>query len=101
MHRALALSDILDNVFLIIADRDPRYRHITGGHVLVQSSLVCKMWSDLALDHLWRHVGLYQLRHLFTALCSRDSASEVEDSVTTFVRTIDCINPTSDLITLL
>ena len=55
MHHALAMADILIRIFSYTHQKDA-----------ARSARVCKLWSDVALDRLWRHV--VHISHLFELL---------------------------------
>lgn len=59
MHPALSIPEILAQIFVCLDKKSN-----------VATALVCKQWSDIALDEVWREARLDQF---FQALAKLDS----------------------------
>lgn len=73
VHRVLAIPELLDIIFTS-QDRQSN----------INNSLVCKQWTGIALDNIWREVD--NLPHLFHLLAPLQKTAV---HPTTFVRTWD------------
>lgn len=57
MHPALSIPEILAQIFVCLDKKSN-----------VATALVCKQWSDIALDEVWREARLDQLFDALTKL---------------------------------
>jgi len=66
MHRVLTIPELLDTIFSNL-----------GHSSNLNNSLVCRSWSEIALDALWRYVGdLQRLFNILAPLREREEAEE-------------------------
>jgi len=65
MHRVLTMPELLDTIFSSL-----------GHSYNLNNSLVCRSWSEVALDVLWRYVG--DLQRLFNILAPLREREEPE-----------------------
>lgn len=75
MHRVLAIPELLDMVFRFLDD---------GSNT--SNARVCRQWSEIALDTLWREVNdLYRLFGLLAPLVQSSESSGHSDYVRTSI----------------
>lgn len=67
MHRVLAIPELLDTIFRTMDNRSN-----------LNNALVCRAWSEIALDTLWREVDdLHRLFNLLAPLKKTSSGKYV------------------------